>query len=63
MVSCQTATSRSMHKGYAGTARKLLDSLIVYRAELGETGRQLEKLLRVYGVAASSDLPHSKQIH
>ena len=63
MESCQTASPEPMHKGYAGTARKLLDSLILYRAELGETGRQLEILLRMYGVAASADLPCSEQIH
>lgn len=63
MESCQMTSSESMHKGYAGTARKLLDSLLVYREELGETGRQLEVLLRMYGVSASSDLPCSKQIH
>lgn len=63
MESCQMASPEPVHKGYAGTARKLLDSLILYRSELGETGRQLERLLRMYGVAASADLPYSKQIH
>ncbi|MEZ5479006.1 MAG: hypothetical protein R3E95_16460 [Thiolinea sp.] len=45
------------------TACRLLDGLISYRAELGETGRQLEKLLRLYGVRASTDLPCSRQVH
>ena len=57
------ASPEPMHKGYAVTARKLLDSLIFYRAELGEPGRQLEMLLRAYGVKASSDLPCPKQVH
>ncbi|MGB1008526.1 MAG: hypothetical protein ACPGVP_02310 [Thiolinea sp.] len=57
------ASPKPVQKGYAVTARKLLDGLIVYRTELGETGRQLEILLRMYGVTASSDLPCPKQIH
>jgi len=63
MESCQVASPELVHKGYAVTARKLLDSLILYRAELGVTGRQLEMLLRKYGVAASTDLSCPKQIH
>lgn len=63
MESCQIASPKSAHKGYANTARVLLDSLIVYRLELGETGRQLEVLLRMYGVVASADVPCPKQIH
>lgn len=60
------ATLQSVPGGYTGTtrnARQLLDSLILYRVELGDTGRQLELLLRMYGVTASSDLPCPKQIH
>ena len=60
----QLVTPKPMHKGYyAEAAQKLLDGLVVYRAELGETGRQLEILLRVYGVSASSDLSYTKQVH
>ncbi len=47
--------------GYADTARHLLDSLIIYRAELGVTGRQLERLLRERGISASTDLPAPKR--
>lgn len=48
---------------HQGTARKLLDGLIAYRAELGETGLQLEFLLRKYGVVASSDMPCPPRTH
>ena len=63
MESYQTTHSEPRHKGYAGTARKLMDSLIVYRTELGETGRQLELLLRLYGTTSSTDAPYSKRVH
>lgn len=45
------------------TTRKLLDGLIAYRSELGETGLQLELLLRQYGVVASTDVAASLHTH
>lgn len=63
MESCQVAELQPVSRGYKDTTRMLLDGLILYRIELGETGRQLERLLRQYGVVASNDLPCSKQVH
>lgn len=48
---------------YLETARRLLDGLILYRLELGEAGRHLELLLRLRGVAASTDAPCVERIH
>lgn len=45
------------------TVRRLLDGLVIYRAELGETGRQLELMLRLQSMKEVSDAPHSRQIH
>ena len=48
---------------YLGTARRLLDGLILYRLDLGDAGRHLELLLRYGGVTASTDLPCTKSVH
>ncbi len=45
------------------TARRLLDGLVVYRAELGETGRELEQLLRLRDVRETLDAPYSRCVH
>lgn len=45
------------------TARRLLDGLIVYRAELGEMGRELEYLLRLRDIQATLDVPYSRRVH
>ena len=48
---------------HQGTASRLLDGLMAYRTELGETGMQLELLLRKHGVVASTDVPGSLRRH
>jgi hypothetical protein len=47
----------------SGTAGRLLDGLVIYRAELGETGRQLENLLRINNVVSSFDVPYIRRTH
>lgn len=44
-------------------ASRLLDGLVIYRAELGETGRQLENLLRLNNISSSFDVPYVRRIH
>lgn len=45
------------------TTRRLLDGLVVYRAELGETGRDLEQLLRLQDIRETLDAPYSRRVH
>lgn len=45
------------------TAQALLDSLIVCSHELGDLGKQLERLLRQHGVRSSFDPAYSLRCH
>ncbi|MFN3785268.1 MAG: hypothetical protein ACK4RS_00375 [Thiothrix sp.] len=45
------------------TAQVLLDSLIVCSHELGDFGKQLERLLRQHGVRSSFDPAYSLRCH
>lgn len=45
------------------TARRLLEGLVAYRSELGETGRELEQLLRLRDVRETLDAPYSRCVH
>ena len=44
-------------------AQALLDGLIVYSQDLGELGKQLERLLRQRGVRSSMDPAFSLRCH
>lgn len=44
-------------------AQVLLDGLIIYSQELGELGKQLERLLRQQGVRSSLDPNYSLRFH
>lgn len=44
-------------------AQILLDGLIIYSRELGELGKQLERLLRLRGVRASVDPVYPIRYH
>ncbi len=45
------------------SAQVLLDGLVIYRQDLGDLGRQLERLLRENGLRANLDLTPSMRIH
>nr|CAA6828975.1 MAG: Unknown protein [uncultured Thiotrichaceae bacterium] len=45
------------------TARCLLDSLVMYRSELGETGKKLEYLFRLLDIEGVLDAPYSTCVH
>ena len=67
-LGCKMEVLHSNHEdnkklSYLGTARRLLDGLILYRLDLGDAGRHLELLLRCSGVTASTDLPCTKRVH
>lgn len=55
-------TESAGYSNYLATSKRLLEGLILYRAELGEQGRQLERLLRAHGVVATTDLPSPKRL-
>lgn len=44
-------------------AQALLDGLIIYGQELGELGKQLERLLRQHGVRSSLDPVFASRCH
>ena len=44
-------------------AQVLLDGLIIYSQDLGELGKQLERLLRQHGVRSSFDPAYSVRCH
>ena len=44
-------------------AQLLVDGLIVYSQDLGELGKQLERLLRQHGVRSSMDPAFSLRCH
>lgn len=46
-----------------GAAQLLLDGLILYRQDLGELGKQLERLLRQGGVRSTLDPAFSMKFH
>lgn len=48
---------------WVDTTHKLLDGLVIYRSELGETGKQLEYLLRLGGVQTVLDTPRTNRVH
>ncbi|CAA6809742.1 MAG: Unknown protein [uncultured Thiotrichaceae bacterium] len=54
---------KSSYAERLSTARRLLDGLVIYRAELGETGRELEQLLRLRDVQETLDAPYSRCVH
>ncbi|SEA63388.1 hypothetical protein SAMN05660964_02067 [Thiothrix caldifontis] len=45
------------------TAQLLLDGLMLYRQDLGDLGKQLERLLREGGVKSSFDAAFSLRLH
>lgn len=45
------------------TAQALLDGLILYRQDLGDLGKQLERLLRENGVRSTFDPGFSLRLH
>ncbi len=55
----QTRNREQQHS----TAQLLLDGLIVYSQELGDLGKQLERLLRQHGVRSSLDPTFSLRFH
>lgn len=44
-------------------AQLLLDGLIIYRQDLGDLGKQLERLLRQHGVSSTLDPAFSFRFH
>ncbi len=49
--------------GQRSTAQVLLDGLILYRQDLGDLGKQLERLLRENGVRSTFDPSFSLRVH
>ena len=45
------------------SAQALLDGIVIYRQDLGDLGRQLERLLRENGLRANLDSTPSMRIH
>lgn len=49
--------------GQRSTAQLLLDGLILYRQDLGDLGKQLERLLREGGMRSTFDPAFSLRVH
>lgn len=49
--------------GQRSTAQRLLDGLILYRQDLGDLGKQLERLLREGGMRSTFDPEFSLRVH
>lgn len=49
--------------GQRSTAQLLLDGLMLYRHDLGDLGKQLERLLRERGVRSTFDAAFSLRVH
>ena len=45
------------------SAQQLLDGLIIYRQDLGDLGKQLERMLREGGLRSSLDPTFSMRLH
>lgn len=55
--------TRDVGRRQRNKAQLLLDGLIVYRQDLGDLGRQLERLLRERGVHSTFDPAFSTRCH
>ncbi|HPE59318.1 MAG TPA: hypothetical protein PLB10_03190 [Thiolinea sp.] len=54
---------RGFNPGQVSPARRILEELILSRIEFGETGRELEKVLRLLGVPNRLDPYQSRRLH
>ncbi|HPQ95374.1 MAG: hypothetical protein KDI44_02835 [Thiothrix sp.] len=56
-------TGRGVNPGQVSPARRILEELMLSRIEFGETGRELEKVLRLLGVPNRLDPYQSRRLH